>query len=224
MKVNKSKEKKESKKVMNNKKARLFLVCGIVLILLVILIIVLVVKSNGKDISELEEIATKKYFEEGFVDVSELYRGAGVSDVDEVQYMQAQTKLALDNYFATSDEDTVDAGIIMNSIDNPYGYTIDFNGITVSGYEYSQENNTFTRVEGANSNLENIEANINMTTANYDGQKISVDKIEKVEDNKYKVYANLVEGNEGETVVAKAEMTVSIEDGEITLDECTISE
>lgn len=222
MNSNKKVESKKKKKVMNKKNIRL-IIAGIILILLIVLIVVLVI-SKEKDISKLEEIATKKYFEEGFIDVNELYMMSGESEIDEVQYIQAQTKRALDDYFENSGENTVDADVISGSINNPYDYTVDFNGILVSGYEYSPEDNTFTKVEGANIELENIEANTNMITENYSSQRISVEKIEKVEKDKYKVYADIVEGDNDETVAAKAEMTVRIEDEEIVLDTCNISE
>ena len=219
MSTNKKVNKKSKQAKINTKP---IILCGIIALVIVIIAIVLIIKSRGTDVSELEEIATKKYFEEGFIDVSELYMQAGASEIDEVQYIQAQTKQALDEYFATTTETTVDADAIKGTIENPYNYTIDFNGIIVSGYEYSQENNTFTKVDGANSNMENIEANVNMITTNYDSQKIVVEKIEKTEDNKYKVYANLVEENGTGEAIAQAEITVRIENNEIVLDGCTI--
>lgn len=218
--------KTNNKKLTKTGAMRLIIIA--VFVALIITIIVQGIKLKNIKGDELQEIATKKYFERGFVSVSELYMKAGKANVDEVQFMQASLKSALDEWFSTNGGETVQGTQIMGMINNPYNFNIDFNGLLVSGYEYSLENDTFRKVEGANKNLENIEANTNMTMANYDEQKIMVQEIEKIDKNTYKLHANIVTDN-GQpdydaNVDAKAEITVKIEDNDIILESAEISD
>lgn len=218
--------KTNNKKLTKTGATRLIIIA--VFVALIITIIVQGIKLKNAKGDELQEIATKKYFESGFVSVSELYMKAGKADVDEVQFMQAALKSALDQWFATNGGETVEGSQIMGMISNPYNFNVDFNGLLVSGYEYSLENDTFRKVDGANSNLGNIEANTNMTISNYDGQKIMVNDIKKTGKNTYKLFANIVRdsGQPGDeaNIEAKSEINVKIENNEIVLESAEISD
>jgi hypothetical protein len=198
---------------MNKKKeekSKIVLGVSIIAIIAIIIIIIVAIVLLKNGTSSLESLAAKKYFEESFLDVNQLYMMAGKSDVDEVQYMQFQLKKALDSYFETSSETTVDANVIMGLINNPYNYNVDFNGLLASGYEYSQVDNSFTKVDGAYSDLAVIEDNTNLTVENYNDQTIEVEKIKKTGKDTYKIYANLISSD------GTADLSNEEEDGGIT--------
>lgn len=211
-------ENKNQKKDSNSNIIKIII--GIIVVGIVAIIITMISRTKSNNEGNLEKIAAKKYFENGFISVNELYIKAGNSDIDEVQTMQLSLKRALDSYFASSNERTVKAETILGMIENPYGYRIDLNGMLVSGYTYSPENDTFTVEEEANTRMAVIENTASAKINENDNKKIMVQNIEKTGDNTYKIIANI--GFDKNSVNDKAEMIIKIDGEEIVLESAKI--
>lgn len=210
----------DQNKTKQNKSNIIKVIIGILIVVIITIIIAVVTKHKNSDYSQLEEIAAKKYFENGFISVNELYIKAGKSDVDEVQTMQVSLKKALDEYFATTSETTVSAETILSMMENPYGLRVDFNGLVVSGYRYSPVDETFTKEDGAYRNMAVTEGLIESRIYENDNKKIMVQRIEKTGDNTYKVTADI--GADETIVEDKVEMIVKLNGEEIALESVNI--
>lgn len=207
------------------KKNKLFII--IVLIILVIaicLIAFLSGKSSEKelDFSDFERVAIYNYFENDFLNVSDLYLKANNSNLNDVEILQVQVQDALDNYFSNNPDSTSISVSEINSIlSDDYNIDtslVDFHGLVLSNYEYNPETDEIT--VNANSN---IQANNSLYNEfqNYDNQSLEITQITQISDNQYKVYTNILDND---SVISTAEVTLKLENDAFTIENCSISD
>lgn len=214
----------------NQKKSKIKLnykIIGITfaLILIIIIAIIFIINLNkNKELKfdEFEQIAIYNYFENELLDVETLYQISGNSNYNELEIFQSKLKQALDNYFSNNSGNEVDSALILSSIESKYiPDNVDFHGILVSDYEYNFENDTFVKSPGANPGLSNIESQV--SGIDYSNQTSKVQKIEKLDDNKYKIYFNIVDFINPENVLNSGNIIIHIENNEFKIDSCTIN-
>lgn len=211
------------KKNLNYK--RIALVVAIILAIIIIVVISINSKNNKKlEFDKFEEISIYGYLENSVLDVYELYQISGKADYDELQIFQAKLKQELDSYFANSTENSVATNTIVSAIDAKYvPEFVDFHGIIVSGYEYNPEKNTFVKSKNAYSNLSEIENEIN--NIDFSNQKAIVKQIEKTDDDKYKVFFDIVDDNSIDSIAKDSgEAILSISDNTLVIDSCNIND
>ena len=207
------------------KKNKLFII--IVLIILVIaicLIAFLSGKSSEKelDFSDFERVAIYNYFENDFLNVSDLYLKANNSNLNDVEILQVQVQDALDNYFSNNPDSTSISVSEINSIlSDDYNIDtslVDFHGLVLSNYEYNPETDEIT--VNANSN---IQANNSLYNEfqNYDNQSLEITQITQISDNQYKVYTNILDND---SVISTAEVILKLENDAFTIENCSISD
>lgn len=214
---------KKSKIKLNYKKLGIAIAILLIFIIAIILIINLV-KNKNKELKfdEFEKIAIYNYFENELLDVETLYQVSGNSNYNELEIFQTKLKQALDNYFLSNSGNEVNSASILSSIESKYiPDNVDFHGILVSDYEYNFENDTFVKSPGANPGLSNIESQV--SGMDYSNQKSSVQKIEKLEENKYKIYFNIIDIINSENILDTGDIIVHIENNEFVIDSCTIN-
>ena len=215
---------KKSIKNLNQKK----LIAGLITIVLIIAIIFAIInafsKNKSMEFNDFEKAAIYGYLEDSILDMKEVYQISGKSQYNELQIFQANLKQALDSYFATSTDTSVSTSTILGMVNSSnLPSTVDFHGIVVSDYEYNPETDSFEKAPGANAGLSGIEADAN--SINYSDKKASVQKIEETEDNKYIVSFNIVNSMiDNGNVEATGEATITLQDGKLVLESCTIND
>lgn len=215
---------KKSSKNLNQKK----LIVALIAIILIIAIIFAIIKAFSKDnvleFNNFEKAAIYGYLEDTILDMQNVYQISGSSQYNELQIFQANLKQALDSYFATSTDTSVSTSTILGMVNsNNMPASIDFHGIVVSDYEYNPETDSFEKAPGANAGLAGIEANAN--SINYSDKKASVQKIEETDDNKYKVSFNIVNSMINDrNVEATGEAIITLQDGKLVLESCTLND
>ena len=210
-------------KLLKNKK--FLIIGGIIVFALIVLVVIFLVLNSSKTLklSKFEEIAVYGYLED-YLSPQELYYISGESSLDELQYLQLQVKKAIDSYAQEYQTDTVPVSSITSALSENKllkNVNVDFHGIVVSDYEYSPEEDAYIRVEGANSGVAFIEADI----ANDSNLNVStkVKEIKELEKNKFTVYFDLVDGS-SDSVSDSGEAVLSInnEDSSFNIDSCKI--
>ena len=210
-------------KLLKNKK--FLIIGGIIVFAIIVLVVIFLVLNSSKTLklSKFEEIAVYGYLED-YLSPQELYYISGESSLDELQYLQLQVKKAIDSYAQEYQTDTVPVSSITSALSENKllkNVNVDFHGIVVSDYEYSPEEDAYIRVEGANSGVAFIEADI----ANDSNLNVStkVKEIKELEKNKFTVYFDLVDGS-SDSVSDSGEAVLSInnEDSSFNIDSCKI--
>lgn len=216
-------EKKSNKNVNIQK-----MIIVVIAILIVIAIVFAIVKGSSKekalDFNDFEKAAIYGYLEDSLLDVQTIYQKSGASPYNELQIFQANLKQALDSYFATSTESSVSTSTILGMVNSSsIPASIDFHGIIVSDYEYNPETDSFEKAPGANANLAGIESDAN--SIDYSDKKASVQKIEETDNGQYKVTFNIVNRMiDDATAEATGEAILSLQDGKLVLESCTIND
>lgn len=218
-----------------------------IIITIITMIVVIVNLIKNQEILDLQKIATIKYFEE-CMDIKELYLKSEntYTDVNEPQFLEIQLKLALDNYFKeNAGAETAPASEIKSMMWNPNNYSVDFVAMYVSGYTYNVVDDSFTKSTENNetpADTDNLMQLVQDKLQGVDKQEIHVNKIEKLEKNRYMVYADLIGyksdlvnkenqmefpqemmpneadlTNQTKEVVANAFITVEIKDGNLVI-------
>ena len=215
------KSQKKSKIKLNYK--NIGIVFAIILIIIIAIILVINLnKDKELKFDEFEKIAIYNYFENDLLNVETLYQLSGKSTYNELEVFQSKLKQALDNYFLNNSSNEVDSALILSSIESKYiPDNVDFHGILVSDYEYNFENDTFVKSPGANPGLSNIESQV--SGIDYSNQTSSVQKIEKLDDNKYKIYFNITDSVNTENIFNSGEVIIHIENNEFVIDSCSIN-
>ena len=215
------KSQKKSKIKLNYK--NIGIVFAIILIIIIAIILVINLnKDKELKFDEFEKIAIYNYFENDLLNVETLYQLSGKSTYNELEVFQSKLKQALDNYFLNNSSNEVDSALILSSIENKYiPDNVDFHGILVSDYEYNFENDTFVKSPGANPGLSNIESQV--SGIDYSNQTSRVQKIEKLDDNKYKIYFNITDSVNTENIFNSGEVIIHIENNEFVIDSCSIN-
>lgn len=214
---------KKSSKNLNSQKVVIAIIAIIVIVAVIFAIINIFSKDKALEFNDFEKAAIYGYLEDTVLDIQKVYQLSGASQYNELQIFQANLKQALDSYFATSSDTSVPTSTILGMVNsNSIPASLDFHGIVVSDYEYNPETDSFEKAPGANANLAGIEADASSIT--YSDKKASVQKIEETEDHKYKVSFNVVNSmiDDG-TPEATGEAIISLQDGEIILESCTIN-
>ena len=214
---------KKSSKNLNSQKVVIAIIAIIVIVAVISTIINIFSKDKALEFNDFEKAAIYGYLEDTVLDIQKVYQLSGASQYNELQIFQANLKQALDSYFATSSDTSVPTSTILGMVNsNSIPASLDFHGIVVSDYEYNPETDSFEKAPGANANLAGIEADASSIT--YSDKKASVQKIEETEDHKYKVSFNVVNSmiDDG-TPEATGEAIISLQDGEIILESCTIN-
>lgn len=215
---------KKSSKNLDSQKLIIALIAIIIIVVVIFAIIKIFSKDKALEFNDFEKAAIYGYLENTVLDMQEVYQLSGTSQYNELQIFQANLKQALDSYFATSSDTSVSTSTILGMINsNSIPTSVDFHGIVVSDYEYNPETDSFEKAPGANANLAGIEADASSIT--YSDKKASVQKIEETDDNKYKVSFNVVNSMiDDEVVEATGEAIISLQDGELILESCTIND
>lgn len=215
---------KKSSKNLNQKKLIVALIAIILIIAIIFAIINAFSKDNALEFNDFEKAAIYGYLEDNILDMQNVYQISGSSQYNELQIFQANLKQALDSYFATSTDTSVSTSTILGMVNSSnLPSTVDFHGIVVSDYEYNPETDSFEKVPGANAGLAGIEASAN--TINYSDKKASVQKIEKTDDDKYKVSFNIVNSMiDNGNVESTGEAIILLQDGELVLESCTLND
>lgn len=215
---------KKSSKNLNYQKLAIVVIAIILVVVLIVVISKCFSKSNELKFDEFEKAAIYGYLENDFLDISKIYQVSGKSNYNELQVFQSKLKQALDSYFSTHSEKTVSTSTILGMVNSEYiPASVDFHGIVVSDYEYDPQTDSFVKSIGANANIAGIEADVN--SVNYSDKKASVQKIEKTSDNKYKVSFNVVNSIIGnDSVEDTGEAIISVQDGKLVLDSCTLND
>lgn len=219
--------KKTEEKTFDNKN-KIIIICAIIaiaIIIITLLCVFLFKPSKELKLSDFERIAIYGYLED-YLSLDKIYMLSGKSSYDNLQYTQSKVKEVLDSYYETNHEDTIPTSVITSELDSKYDIssdTLDFHGILVSDYEYLPEEDAFRRVEGANSGLSSIENQVQMTTNS--GDKLSVKNIEKISNNSYTVYFDIVDSTTQDSVVSETgTATISVINGSYELESCTIND
>ena len=219
--------KRTEEKTFDNKN-KIIIICAIVafaIIIITLLCVFLFRPSKELKLSEFEKVAIYGYLE-NYLSLDKLYMLSGKSSYDNLQYTQSKVKEALDSYYESHNENTIPTSAITSELESKYDIssdTLDFHGILVSNYEYLPEEDAFRRVEGANSGLSSIENQVQMVTNNVD--KLSVKNIEKLSDNSYMVYFDIVDSTTQDSVVSETgTATISVINGSYELESCTIND
>ena len=215
------KNQKKSKIKLDYKKIGIAFAIVVVLIFIIVLITNL---NNNKELKfdEFEKIAIYNYFENDLLNVESLYKLSGNSNYNELEIFQAQLKQALDNYFSNNSGNEVDSALILSSIEGEYiPDNMDFHGILISDYEYNFEKDTFVKSPGANPGLSYVESQAG--GQDYSNQKTNIQKIEKIEDNKYKIYFNITDSVNTENIFNSGDVIIHIENNEFVIDSCSIN-
>lgn len=201
--------------------------CAIIAIAIITisLLCAFILKPSKKlQLSEFEKIAIYGYLED-HLSLDKLYLLSGKSSYNNLQYTQSKVKEILDSYYENHNEDIIPTSIVTSELGTKYNIssdTIDFHGILVSNYEYLPEQDAFKRVEGANIGLASIESQV-QTDAN-STDKLSITNIEKISDNSYIVYFDVI-SSETENVASKTgAVTISVINGSYELENCTITD
>ena len=215
---------KKSSKNLNSQKIVFALVAIIIIVVIIFALVKIFSKDKTLEFNDFEKTAIYGYLEDTVLDMQEVYQLSGASQYNELQIFQSNLKQALDSYFATSSDTSVPTSTILGMIDSANRPSnVDFHGVVVSDYEYNPETDSFEKAPGANANLAGIEADAN--SINYLDKKASVQKIEETDDHKYKVSFNIVNSIIGdEAVEATGEAIISLQDGELILESCTIND
>ena len=214
---------KKSSKNLDSQKLIIALIGIIIIVVVICAIIKIFTKDKALEFNDFEKAAIYGYLENTVLDMQEVYQLSGTSQYNQLQIFQANLKQALDSYFATSSDTSVSTSTILGMINsNSIPTSVDFHGIVVSDYEYNPETDSFEKAPGANANLAGIEADASSIT--HSDKKASVQKIEETEDHKYKVSFNVVNSmiDDG-TPEATGEAIISLQDGDIILESCTIN-
>ena len=169
---------------------------AVIVITIITMIVVIANLSNNQELIELQKVATIKYFE-NCMNVRELYLKSEntYTEVNEPQFLEIQLKLALDKYFKeNAGAEYAPADKINESMWNPHGYQISFSGLYVTGYTYNAGENTFTKSneEESPANTDALMQLVGDKIKGIDNQELKVDKIEKIKNHKYIIYANLL--------------------------------
>lgn len=215
------KSQKKSKIKLNYK--NIGIVFAIILIIIIAIILVINLnKDKELKFDEFEKIAIYNYFENDLLNVETLYQLSGKSTYNELEVFQSKLKQALDNYFLNNSSNEVDSALILSSIESKYiPDNVDFHGILVSDYEYNFENDTFVKSPGANPGLSNIESQV--SGIDYSNQTSKVQKIEKLDDNKYKIYFNITDSVNTENIFNSGDAILHIENNDFIIDSCSIN-
>lgn len=207
------------------KKNKLFIIIALVILVIAIcLIVFLSSKSSEKELelSDFERVAIYSYFEDDFLDLRDLYLKANNSNLNDVEILQVQVQTALDNYFSNNPDSTSISVSEINSIlSTDYNINtslVDFHGLVLSNYEYNPETDEI--VVNANSNVQ-ANTSIYNEFQNYDNQSLKVTKITQISDGQYKIYANILDGD---NVISTAEVTLKLENDAFSIESCSISE
>lgn len=216
---------KKSKPNLNYKSIAIVVAAVIILIIIITFLVKLLSKNDSElKLEGFEKIAVYSYLEDNLLDVSTLYNMSGNSDYNELQIFQSKLKQALDTYFSNHSESEISTSIALGLVESKYiPDNVDFHGILVSDYTYNPESETLKKSPGSNSNISGIEAEIN--SIDYSDKKASVQKIEKISDDKYKVYFNIVNSMIEEPITeATGESTLLIKDNILSIDSCSIND
>lgn len=201
-----------------------FITVALIIIIAICIIIFLSTRITEKELnlSDFEKIAIYNYLENDLLNMQTLYLKANNSDLNEIESLQVQVQDALDNYFSDNPNATsVSVSEINSILSSEYNMDtslVDFHGLVLSNYEYNPETDEI--VINADSTIQANDSLYN-EFANLENQTLKITKITQISDKQYKVYGNILENDD---VISSAEITLTLENDTLTIEDCSITD
>lgn len=201
-----------------------FITVALIIIIAICIIIFLSTRITEKELnlSDFEKIAIYNYLENDLLNMQTLYLKANNSDLNEIESLQVQVQDALDNYFSDNPNATsVSVSEINSILSSEYNIDtslVDFHGLVLSNYEYNPETDEI--VINADSTIQANDSLYN-EFANLENQTLKITKITQISDKQYKVYGNILENDD---VISSAEITLTLENDTLTIEDCSITD
>ena len=195
------------------------------ILIITLLCIFLFNQSKELKLSDFEKIAIYGYLED-YLSLDKLYMLSGNSSYDDLHYTQSKIKEVLDSYYEQNHSEIIPTNVITSELEEKYGIstdTLDFHGILVSNYEYLPEDNSFKRVEGANSGLADSENQVQAIANSND--KVSVKSIEKISNDSYLVNFDIISSSDLENQISQSgNVTIKVANNSYELTSCNIND
>ena len=209
---------------MNTKKRILISILAILLIAVVIGLIIFFVTRNSEkkiDLKNFKKITIYNYLENDLLTVQKLYLADSNSNLNDVELLQVQIQSVLDSYFTDNpDATSVSVQELYSLLEEQYktdSSSIDFHGLVLSNYEYNFETDMIEK--SPNSNIVSND-NIYSQFVGAENQTLEITNITELPSGEYKVYGNILDG---ESVISSAEIILKVENGNISIQDCSIN-
>lgn len=205
-------------------KIAIIIVSIVIIAIIATIIIISINKKSEKDLklSDFQRICIYNYLENNILDIQTLNLKSNNEGLNNVETIQVQVQSALNEYFTEHpDLQTVSVDEVYSILSNKYKIDtsmVDFHGLVLENYDFHPETNEIVK----NSNQEftpDYQLYNQFDKENLSAQKLKITKLTKLNDNEYKVYANITEN---ENLISTTEVILNIENDELNIKSCSI--